>query len=342
MLVYNVSSYTKGTVMDIYDIAKLAEVSTATVSRVMNNGRVSEKTRERVLRVMEENSYSPNVHARRMNLNASKTIGVVVTGLDRMFFSQAVAIIERELKKADYDISLYCTGSRIENVEKYIRFFKSRSADGIIFIGSIFKGIDNRAHLNKAALSVPVLFINAEPNSDNIYSVVANDVLAVSEAVAHLTEKGHRRFLYVYENETASGLKKLQGFNSGIQSCGLGSENCVTLRCARDIWVAKAEIAFILEKQPDITAIIASEDELAVGALKAAEALGIKVPERLAVIGYNNSVLALCCSPELTSIDNKIVSMCEISVKILMDALAGRETPRHISLDCDLIIREST
>lgn len=327
--------------MNIYDVAKLSGVSTATVSRVINNGSVSKKTREKVMKVMTDTTFSPNIYARGLNLNSMKLIGVIVSDIADLYFSKAVSIIERELKRSGYDIILYCTGDNIENTNKYIQLLKGKKTDGIIIVGSKFKGIEKKFDLDSLALETPVIMINAESSAKNIYSLTTDDKAAVCETVEYLVRKGHTDFLYLYDAETASGLNKLEGFRKGLIDSDIPLEKGLVVKCQRDI--EKAKIAVIDEyRNNQFTAIVTSEDELAVGALKAAISLGISVPDKVAITGYNNSLLALSCTPELTSVDNKVSTLCELSVKVLMDAINKQPASNKIKINCELVVRKTT
>lgn len=327
--------------MNIYDVAKLSGVSTATVSRVINNGSVSKKTRDKVMKVIAETTFSPNVYARGLNLNSMKLIGVIVSDIADMYFSKAVSILEKELKKSGYDIILYCTGDNIENTNKYINLLKGKKTDGVIIIGSKFKGIETKFDLNSLAQETPVIMINADASSKNIYSLTTDDKTAVCETVEYLVQKGHTDFLYLYDTETASGLNKLDGFIKGLGDNRIPLEKGLVIKCQRDI--EKAKITVIdAYRNHQFTAIVTSEDELAVGALKAAISLGLSVPDKIAITGYNNSILALSCTPELTSVDNKVSTLCELSVKVLMDAINKQPASNKIQINCELVKRKTT
>lgn len=327
--------------MDIYDIAKLSGVSTATVSRVINSGSVSRKTREKVMKVMEENVFSPNVYARGLNLNSMKLIAIIVSDIADLYFSKAVSILEKELKVNGYDIILYCTGDDVENTNKYITLLKGKKTDGVIIIGSKFKGIEKKFDLDSLAKEIPVIMINADSSSKNIYSLITNDEDAVCDIVKYLAQKGHTKFLYLYDAETASGLNKLEGFRKGLIDSNIPVEKGIVVKCLREIDKAKNTVIDEYKKHL-FSAIVTSEDELAVGALKAAITLGLNVPDKLAITGYNNSILAQSCTPELTSIDNKVSTLCELSVKVLMDLINNKPASNKIKINCEIIKRKTT
>lgn len=327
--------------VNINDIAKFSGVSIATVSRVLNNGKVNSETKAKILKIMEKHNYVPNAFARGLNLNSSKMVGVIVSDIGDIFLSRAVSIIERELRECGYEMNLHCANEDMATVEDNIQFFKKWKVAGIFFVGSKLKVLENNLHLSEAAKNIPAFFIYSEVVLHTAYSLVADDVGAVRNAVQHLFDKGHRRFLYLYDEETPGSADKHKGFTEGITLCGLPSENMTAVKCEKGIHNAQVAAAQAL-KGCKITAAIAASDELAVGILRAAEELSITVPEQLAVIGYDNSVLSISSSPKLTSIDNKIESLCEHSVRLFLDVINKKRVPKKITVECEMVIREST
>lgn len=329
--------------MNIYDIARLTGVSTATVSRVLNNsGNVSKETREKITKVISENSFTPNVYARGLNTNSMNTIGVIVSNIADLYFSKAVSIIERELKKNGFDIILYCTGEDLDSTSKYISNLVSKKVDGIIFVGSKFKLIEKKTGLENISKEIPIAMINAEASSKKIISVLTDDKGAVCDTVKYLRSKGHKKFLYLYDTESPSGINKLEGFEAGISECNIAHDDKMIIKCPRDIAEAKKVVINEFTTNKDITAIVTSEDELAVGAVKACNKMKLRVGKDVAVTGYNNSILSLSTNPELTSIDNKLTTLCELAVKMILDCLDKQTITNKIKIDCELIIRQTT
>ena len=138
--------------MNIYDIAQRAGVSIATVSRVLNGSpNVSTKTKAKVLGVIEEAGYTPNVFARGLGLNTMKMIGVLCTDVADIFYAKAVSVIENALRQYGYDSLLCSTGKNLEDKQKYIDLLLAKRVDALILIGSIFKEETDNSHIEKAA-----------------------------------------------------------------------------------------------------------------------------------------------------------------------------------------------
>ena len=162
--------------MNIYDIAKLAGVSIATVSRVVNDSpRVSEKTKLKVRAVMEENNYTPNVFARGLGLDSMKTIGIICPDVSDTYMARAVSFIERRLRGYGYDCILYCSGSHQDKKEQALELILKKRIDALVLVGSTYAGKseedDSVDYIRSAAEKIPVFLINGKVEAENIYCV---------------------------------------------------------------------------------------------------------------------------------------------------------------------------
>ena len=163
-----VSAYTrkKGAEgLNIYDISRLAGVSIATVSRVLNDSdRVSPRTREKVLRVIEENGYEPNAFARGLGLNTMHTVGLLCADAGDPYLAQAVNDLERRLRKSGYDSLLCCTGYEREDKEKYVSLLLQKRVDGLVLVGSHFVEREEAGndYIHRAAEKAPVVLLGGE------------------------------------------------------------------------------------------------------------------------------------------------------------------------------------
>lgn len=330
--------------MNIYDVSKKAGVSIATVSRVMNgNKNVSEKTREKVLKVMEEIGYTPNVFARGLGLNSMKTIGIMCADSSDPFLANAVYYIEGELRKYGYDSFLCCTGYELKNKENCLNLLLSKRIDAVILVGSSYLESNKKdnSYILKAANEIPVMLINGYLNQPNIYCTLCDDYQATYDATSLLLEHGKRNLLFLYKTKSYSGIQKINGFKNAMEEYELYSEDLV--KCGGD---SMTEAMDLLMKLYDdgmrYDAILTSDDILAVGAIKFAKIKKIKIPQELNIIGYNNSLLASCCEPELSSIDNHVETLSITTVNTLMRVLGGHTVPNKTMISNDLIIRNTT
>lgn len=328
--------------MNIYDIAQKACVSTATVSRVINGSKsVSEETRQRVSTIMLDAGYIPNVFARGLMVNSMKTIGVMTIDVRDLYYARSIHAIENKARDLGYNVILCNTGEDISEKKKYLKLLLQKRVDGIILIGSVFKEKSDNRHITEAAAEVPVVLINGYLEGNNIYSIMCDDSGAVKAAVKHLADMGHKAVSYLYDVETFSGMEKLGGFNNAIQEYGLNNGHEMILRTSRGVEGGYEAVRQLMKTGVKFTALIAAEDILAAGALKALSEAGIDVPGMVSVIGFDNSVIAQCTTPELTSIDNKVESISSTAVSLLISAINGKEVPHKTIKQAELIQRKS-
>ena len=304
--------------MTIYDIAKACGVSIATVSRVLNNSeKVSEKTRQKVLAVIQEENYSPNPFARGLGLDSMKMIGLLCTDVSDAFYAKAVSLVEHELKQRGLDMMLVCTGNDLNEKKKYIQFLLKKHVDAIILIGSPFREDGDNSHVAEAAHEVPIIAINSLLELPNVYSVLCDEASGIELAVRRLADNGCRNILYLYDNLTYSGQQKIRGYREGLEAAGLQKQDKFLCQVSKDLISAQQMVQRLLKHQLPFSAIIGYEDIIAIGAQKALSAAGIEIP----VIGCNNSVLAECATPSLTSIDNRLDILCPAAVDVLTKIL---------------------
>lgn len=331
--------------MNIYDVSKKAGVSIATVSRVLNgNHNVSEKTKQRVLDVMDELGYTPNVFARGLGLNTMKTIGIMCTDSSDVYLANAVYFLEQELRTQGYDCILCCTGSNHETKKKYTELLISKRVDGIILVGSKFLDPEPsyNSYIIEAAKTLPIMMVNCYLEGDNIYCTQCDDETAVYSVADSLIKSGCRDIVYLYTSTSLSGQNKLSGYKKALELNHLPLRSEFMQLCHKDILRAKEYLNSLYARGISFDAVMTSDDSLAVGALKFAYEHHIHVPGELSIVGYNNSILARCTEPELTSIDSKVEALCATTVSTLMGVFNGSDVPSRTHITADLIKRNTT
>lgn len=330
--------------MNIYDIAKLSGVSIATVSRVVNDSPlVSEKTKAKVRKVMEDNNYVPNVFARGLGLGTMKTIGIVCPDIADAYMARAVAYIEGHLRESKYDCILQCSGKNPDDARAAVTNILNKKIDALFLIGSfyVFDGdSDPEAdYIREAAEKVPVFLVNGYVEGKNIYCALCDDRSATEQAVNLLISEGRRRILFLYNSDSRSAREKRQGYIDALTKAGLPIDESLFLRGRPGIEEVKRDL--LLYCSPDIDAVFASNDRLAVGALKYAREAGISVPDELSIIGYDNSELAVSCNPEITSVDSMCETLCRINIDSLLSLLNG-EAPEAKTFAKGIIVRRAS
>ena len=323
---------------NIYDIAKAAKVSTATVSRVLGGGeKVSAATRDKVLAVMEDLGYVPNAFARGLGLGSMRLVGILCADVSDSFFARAVSIIERRLKKRGLNAILYCTGSSLEAKKKGIDILLSKSVDSVILVGSPFVEARDNSHIANAAKHVPVICINGFVEAKNVFCVLCDERRAMYENAIMLFERGCERILYLYDAETYSGKQKKTGLFNAFEDRGKEQAEELIVCVERDVDAVKSKVSELLNSGVKIDSALVSEDILAVGACKVFAERGLDLP----VIGFNNSILAECATPALTSVDNMLESMCNTAVDTLNEILNGKVVPQKTTVAARLVERDT-
>ncbi|HWR10488.1 MAG TPA: LacI family DNA-binding transcriptional regulator [Rectinemataceae bacterium] len=327
--------------MNIYDIAKKAGVSVATVSRVLNeSSHVSEKSKEKVKTIMEQEGYVPNIFARGLIHNSVRSIGIICPVISDINHSAIVAHLEHMLRLRGFDTLLTCSGGYDEDKGKYIDLLLTKRVDAIICVGSTRKESLESARFGAAAKQLPIIIVNGLIKAPNVYCVLCDEESAVKECVHQLHNRGFNDIVYIYDTDTYSGHQKLAGYRHGLVECNIEEQRRTEIKIRTEtngIDAAFAATIKLIESGRKISALIAADDIIAVGAQKALINKNMQVP----IIGANNSRFAQCADPEITSIDTMIETLCISAIQQLMDVLQKKTTTDCIVISAKLIERQS-
>ncbi len=334
--------------LTIYDISKKAGVSTATVSRVLNGSdKVKDSTRQRIMDIIQEYDYSPNAFARGMGLQSLKTIGILCADSSDLFLAKAVYYLEQELQANGYESLLCCTGYNLDIRKNYVDLILSKKIDGLILVGSNFIGStkEENQYIRDASAQLPIMVLNADFDYPNVYCALCDDFTAMKEAACAMITAGTPDILYLYDSNTYSGIRKLKGFRAAMEEYAVPDyEKRICFMDSKSIkpGAVADHIAAMADAGMTFHGIMASDDMLAIGGIKYAQRKGLRIPEDLSVIGYNNSVLTDCCTPELTSVDNCLEPLTHQLVQTLMGVLSGTEMPKKTVFSGKLVKRGTT
>lgn len=334
--------------MTIYDISQKAGVSIATVSRVINgSGNVKASTQQKVMDIIRKYDYTPNAYARGMGLNSIRTVGILCADCSDLYLAKAVYLLEQDLQANGYEALLCCTGYNPDARKNYLNLILSKKVDSIILVGSNFIApteVEN-AYIAEAAEQVPIMLLNASYDHPNVYSTLCDDHAAMYEAASAMLDAGIHRILYLYNSNSYSGTRKRKGIEDALKNAGITDIQTYVRFYSGKIDQLGAVIDFIgqiADSGVVFDGVIASEDSLAIGAVKYARCRGLCVPRDFSVIGCNNSILTDCCTPELTSIDNRLETLSHQLVQTLLDVIHGEEVPKKAIFSGKLIKRSTT
>ncbi|MGN0251001.1 MAG: LacI family DNA-binding transcriptional regulator [Oliverpabstia sp.] len=336
--------------MTIYDIAKQAGVSASTVSRVINGKPgIKEATREKVQRLLEENSYTPNAAARGLVMQSSRFIGILIEDIRVSHHTDSVYVISQEMMASGYTCITLSTGTEPEQKAKYIEILEQRQVEGAILIGSMFSSDVVKESIKKHLSNIPVVLVNGTLDLPNVYSILINEEQGTQECVKYLLEQGRRNISYMMDVSTPSNQRKLQGFRNEMKLRGIPEERWQIVTAPGKNVSPNESIARgyeaaeqLLLQYPDTDAVLCATDLLAIGCLQYLRERNIQVPDRMAVMGVDNTLYGRLCTPTLSTLDNKLAELSQNAAHVLLDVFEGRATSRKIMLFTDLILREST
>ncbi|GJL81151.1 MAG: transcriptional regulator [marine bacterium B5-7] len=324
------------------DIAAAARVSTATVSRVVNNSKlVRPEVRDRVRAEMERLGYFTHGAARALAYNKSWTIGAVIPTLNSDLFARSIDALMRRLREMDYSLMVVSSDYSLDDETFLIKRLLERGVDGIFLVGGerlpqsqkLLK-LSHRPYIESYITDVP----------GNKRAIGFNNAKACSALVEHLVELGHRRIgmLAGITRYNDRARKRLEGFRQSMSLHGLPVADHHVREVNYDIDEARREFSLFLEDNDPPTALVCGNDLIAMGALIEANARGIDIPRCMSIVGIDNHPLSRHSNPPLTTIDIPAIQIGIRSAEALVAAIeTGAPVNRH-DLEAPLIIRETT
>ena len=326
----------------IYDIAKLANVSVSTVSRVVNNyPHVKKATRDRVLEAMKANNYVPDENARGLVTHTSKMVGILISDMRTTHHTDAIFHMERDLSRRGYLCVISNTGVEPREMALAMKQLSQRNVDAAILIGSIYQTEEVRESIAQYLPTTPVMMLNGCLDGPNIYGLVADEENGINNCVRLLANKGRKNLAFVVDRYTPSNRLKIQGYRKGMERfCG-GAEPIV-VKADEETQGAYGATVRLFDDHPEVDGIIYAEDLLAVAGIRAMTDLRLSVPENVSVIGVNNSQYAVNCIPTLTSLDNMLVDMSKRLIRNLVFVMRDREVEHRIMMRTQIEERKST
>lgn len=324
---------------NIQKVAELANVSVATVSRVINHsGNVTEKTRRKVEEAIAELNYVPNMLARNFRTSKSKTILIILTNISNLFYMEIVHGISEYANARGYDILLSETNGELNRQIECLQKVKNRIADGAVFLESAIED----EMLNELERQSPVIQCCAYNDAVALPYVIADDRRGGYIAGNELLRTGRRKLAFIGTNDKSRYNKERRtGFIEAAEKNGIPSE---------DIYILNAELSFaggrniaekLVEHQRDGCFFVS--DMQAIGALNRFHEMGVKVPDDISVIGYDNLEICDLTVPSLTSIGQPTRQMGHEAARMLIKKIEREDTSnmRNIVFEPDLICRGS-
>lgn len=326
----------------IHDVAKEANTSIATVSRVINDlGGYSETTKEKVLKAVEALGYESNAIARSLIVNKTHTIGVVFPNISSMLTYEFLNGIENVAYQKGFSVIVSHTYSKPKRMMESLKNLIEKRVDGIIFASDAVEK-EQLEYLQKK--NVPVVYLSTKTDNDSFPYVKVDDYQAAFDVAKYLVSIGHTEIGMVAGNplDLISGVPRIKGFVAGLEQAGLSIDNSkITYGADYSFEDGRVQFGHLMTKNPQLTAVFLASDEMASGALTMAHEMEIRVPDEVSIIGYDNAMLSRTTIPALTTLAQPLVEMGEKSCDMLIQMINKEEKVDSIIMDHQIIERKS-
>lgn len=330
----------------IKDIAKIAKVTPTAVSMALNNSpRISEKTKKKILRIAKQLNYRTNYVARSLVIRRTHTFGLVITTIMNPFYPELAKGIEDKARELGYNVILCSTDYDLKSEKYYIDILRSKGVDGIIF-STVEVNDSNIKPLIKD--NFPFVLVNRRIHNrllnKKIDYIVLNNFLGGYMAMEHLYKLGRRRIgIIAGAFNVSTAIERTEGARKFLKDCGLkiDPELIVECRFSKELAYHATKRFLSMNKSP--TAIFAENDFMALGVREAILDTGLKIPEDIALVGFDDIAVAALRGVEITTISQKKYEMGSLAVKILIDKIEKKPPPMvsQIVLEPEIIVRNS-
>lgn len=324
------------------DVAKRAGVSVSTVSHVINNTRaVSQESRQRVLQSMEELGYKPNALARSLRRRKTNTLGMIVPDSANPFFAEVARAIEDASFAQNYSVILCNSEGDLEKQQTYTNVLIENRVAGILFVAA---GVSTELVNELGQRRVPLVIVDREVPGVKADTVLTNHAQGGCLATQHLIDLGHRRIACIAGNsEVSPSAERVTGYRETLKKNGISFDECLVVKGDFQYESGYEATRQLLQLSRPPTAVFACNDLMAVGCISAARELGLRVPDDLSVVGFDDVRLASFTNPPLTTIVQPKVEIGTLATQMLLERLADLEAPsRFKRLDTKLCVRRST
>lgn len=326
----------------IKDVAKKANVSTATVSRILNGlPGYSDETRQKVQKVIEELGYQPNAIARGLVNKRTKTLGVLLPNVSSMFASEILNGIEDTAHESDYSVIVCNTDSNGVRTLKYLQVLNEKRVDGIIFTSEELKEDYYKA---MKEMNVPIVLVSTASDLYPLPYVKVNDMRAAYSATEYLIKNGHKKIAMISgrREDPIAGVPRVNGFKKALEDYGIPFEqNRITYGIDFGFKTGIMCMEELLKNAPDTTAIFAASDEIAIGAISVANKYNVKIPDQLSIIGYDNLKIAEMSVPPLTTVGQPLYEIGQTSANLLINMIDNNGTVKSKTISHKIIERQT-
>lgn len=329
----------------IRDVAREAGVSITTVSRALNGySDVNAETKKRIEEVAERLNYAPNLEARSMGGMKTKNLAFLVSGLhpsepSGFVFGILSGLYQTSLER-NYEFMLLTTTRAKQREMNYIQLCRQRNIEGVIISGLT---VDDPYYSELVNSEIPCVVVDTELSGKKVCTISIDNVQASKEAVKHLIELGHKKIAMVNGKSTASvSRQRYVGYAQALKEAGMEIDpEYINIGNFDEEEAYEVTLEF-LKRHPEVTGIFCASDVMAIGALKAAEQLGRKVPEDLSVVGFDDIPAAKYVHGGVTTISQSPYMMGKLGGEALVNMIETQSFTPHINLPYEFIKRSTT
>ncbi len=328
--------------MTLRDVARQSRVSPSTVSHVLNGTRpVSDDLRNRVSSAIQELGFEPNAMARSLKVKRSNTIGLVIADIGNPFFTAVVRGVEDVAQKSGFTVIVGSSDEDPEKEAEYLRVFYSRRVDGLI----LAPAGQRHAYLQRLVHAhVPLVFLDREVPDLGVSSVVVDGESAARDAVRHLIGLGHTRIGMITGRPfISSAADRIRGYRQALEWSGLALDDRLVVSGGSRTDEARTATESLLDLVPPPTALFVGNNLMTIGAVAAIQARGLRVPDDVAIVGFDDFDWADVFQPRLTTVAQPTYELGRVAAEMLVDQITKRSEPHveHRVLPCQLVIRQS-
>jgi len=334
--------------MTIYDIAKLANVSVATVSRVINStAPVKDSTRKKIEALIQQFQFQPNAMARSLLKKETGIIGIIVPDLTNPFYTEVLAGAETEAFTTGHTFLLTNTIGNYEKESAYLSMLREKRVDGMIFLGGRINLRNGNEELDQEliqhASTIPTVLINGTVKGNVLTRVATDEYKGTCMAVQHLIDYGHKHIAFLGgEMHMSTTSNKLRAFKKTLKDAGLQVREEWVLTESFSIESGRNQMQRLLSLKKRPTAVFCVNDFVAIGAIKTAVDQGVNVPNDISVVGFDDIPLSHHFIPEITTVSQEAHELGRTAIQVLQKLMNHEKVKKHTIIEPKLLQRQSS
>ncbi len=329
--------------ISIKDVAKEAKVSIATVSRVLNGIEVvNEDTQKRVREAVEKLGYRPNIIARSLKTQRTRTVGILIPDISNSLYPEIVRGIEDVANIYNYNIILCNSDLNVSKEKEYIYVLREKMVDGLLFMSN---SLDEDILETLQKLNMRTVLIETTVDNKNIPNIRIDNVEAARQAVSKLILNGKDKVLYIGDHKDSlnASAYRFKGYNKALKENNISINDDLVCFCRPFLNNGYDYVQKKINDKTKFNGIFCTCDELAMGAINALRDNGVKVPEDCEVIGFNNTLMSSVFYPKLTTVDPSSYDLGSIGMRMLLKIINNEQVDNlNYIVSHNLIEREST